>query len=104
LLLTVSREGPFRLLPRVRHVAGVQQQLHPITTKGKTPMRPKLEIEHQQNDSFILKVTANGKYWEVDVRIDPDPDGGIDVDMSRDGISCTGCEFGWDDKHDNEPQ
>jgi hypothetical protein len=39
-------------------------------------MPPKLEIEHQQNDRFILKVTANGKYWEVDVRIDPEQDGG----------------------------
>jgi hypothetical protein len=66
-------------------------------------MQPKLEIEHQQNDRFILKVTANGKYWEVDIRMDPEQDGGIDVDISRDGILCTGCEFGWEDKHDNEP-
>jgi hypothetical protein len=33
LLLTVSREAPFRLLPRVRHVAEVQQQLHLATNK-----------------------------------------------------------------------
>jgi hypothetical protein len=31
LLLTVSREGPFRLLPRSRRQAEVQQQLHVLT-------------------------------------------------------------------------
>jgi hypothetical protein len=33
LLLTVSRKIPFRLLARVRHVAGVQQLLHASITK-----------------------------------------------------------------------
>ncbi|MGB9644121.1 MAG: hypothetical protein WCB44_03160 [Stellaceae bacterium] len=41
---------------------------------------------------------------EIDVRLDLDEDGGIVADISRDGIHCTGAEFGWHDKHENAPQ
>jgi hypothetical protein len=31
-------------------------------------------------------------------------DGGLAVEIGRDGILCTEAVFGWDSKHDNEPQ
>jgi hypothetical protein len=33
-----------------------------------------------------------------------DDDGGIIADIGRDGVLCTSAEFGWPDKHENEPQ
>ena len=42
LLLTVSREAPFRLLPRVRRLGqGLQQQLQPKTKKERKPVMSK---------------------------------------------------------------
>ena len=47
LLLTVSREAPFRLLPRVRHVAEVQQQLHLATKQeGKETRHDRTQHHH----------------------------------------------------------
>ena len=64
----------------------------------------KLRIEEQTDTRVILAVNHAGKYWEIDIRIDTDEDGGIDADISRDGIICTSTGFGWQDKHENEPQ
>ena len=45
--------NPFRLLPRVRHVAEVQQQLHLITTKGAQTMIEKLDVYSRVTDKII---------------------------------------------------
>ncbi len=64
----------------------------------------KLIIEHQTDDRVILAVDCAGKHWTIDVTIDTDEDGGIEVAIGRDFILCTSCEFGWDEKHVNEDQ
>jgi len=64
----------------------------------------KIVIDEQTDTRIILAVDHGGKRWEIDVRIDLDEDGGIVADIARDGIICTGAEFGWHDKHDNEDQ
>ena len=43
-----------------------------------------------------------GNIGKIDIRADFDEDGGLMVDIARDGIICTGTEFDWDSKHDNE--
>lgn len=64
----------------------------------------KLAIEPQTDTRVILSVDHAGRHWEIDVRVDFDEDGGIIADIARDGIFCTGAEFGWHDKHENEAQ
>ncbi len=64
----------------------------------------KLIINEQTDTRVILAVDHGGVHWEIDVRVDFDEDGGIVADIARDGIYCTGAEFGWRDRHDNEPQ
>jgi CYTH domain-containing protein len=64
----------------------------------------KLYIDHQTDNRIILAVDHGGKHWEIDVRIDTDEDGGIVAEIGRDSILCTSCEFGWTEKHCNEPQ
>ncbi len=64
----------------------------------------KLYIDHQTDTRIILAVDHGGKHWEIDVTIDADEDGGILAGIGRDSILCTSCEFGWTEKHCNEPQ
>jgi hypothetical protein len=65
----------------------------------------KLYIDHQTDNRIILAVDHGGKHWEIDVTIDPnDDDYGINVDVGRDSVLCTSCAFGWNEKHENEPQ
>ena len=64
----------------------------------------KFIIEEQTNSRIIIVAEHAGKRWEIDARADFDEDGGLDVCISRDGIVCTGTEFAWDQKHENEPQ
>jgi hypothetical protein len=62
-------------------------------------------IEAINENYTVLTINKNGKVWEVRVHIDPDEtDGGIEVVIGRDDVYCTGTEFGWDEKHCNEPQ
>ena len=65
---------------------------------------PQLTISLQEPHRVILEVQQGGKVWEIDVTIDPDEDGGILAGIGRDSILCTSCEFGWTEKHCNEPQ
>ena len=67
-------------------------------------MTAKLAIDEQSASRIILTVDHAGRHWEIDVRVDFDEDGGIVADIHRDGIFVTGTEFGWHDKHENEPQ
>jgi hypothetical protein len=60
-------------------------------------------ISLQEPQRVILEVRRGGKIWEIDVRIDADEDGGIVAEIGRDSVLCTSCEFGWNDRHDNEP-
>jgi len=64
----------------------------------------KFIIEEQTDSRVIIAVEHAGKRWEIHVRAHFDSDGGLTVDIARDGIICTGTEFDWDSKHDNEPQ
>jgi hypothetical protein len=64
----------------------------------------KFIIEEQTDSRVIIAVEHAGKRWEIDVRADFGLDGGLMVDIARDGIICTGAEFDWDSKHDNEPR
>jgi hypothetical protein len=64
----------------------------------------RLVIEEQTDTRIIIAVDHAGRRWEIDVRADFDQDGGIVADIARDGIICTGAEFGWQGKHDNEPR
>ena len=65
----------------------------------------KIYIDQHTDDRVILAIDHAGKHWEIDVRADYDiEDGGISVDIGRDSILCTGTEFGWAEKHVNEPQ
>jgi hypothetical protein len=63
-----------------------------------------LTIEKINDDYTVLAITRNGVTWEIQVEIDPDPDGGISVAVCRESEYCTGAEFGWDEKHQNEIQ
>jgi hypothetical protein len=60
-----------------------------------------LTIDTHEPHRVILAVNDKGRTWEIDVRADED---GIVAEIGRDSVLCTSCEFGWDDKHDNEPQ
>jgi hypothetical protein len=74
----------------------------PITERIIAQAVPVVLIDAER---VILSVDHAGKHWEIDVRVDfDDDDGGIEAHIVRDGIYCTGTEFGWSDKHDNEPQ
>ena len=65
----------------------------------------KIHIDQHTDDRVILAIDHAGKHWEIDVRVDYDiEDGGISVDIGRDNILCTSAEFGWIEKHVNEPQ
>jgi hypothetical protein len=61
----------------------------------------KLNIDTFEDRRVILAVSHKGREWEIDVRIDED---GIIAEIGRDSVLCTSCEFGWDDRHENEPQ
>ena len=63
-----------------------------------------IQIEQINDNYTVLTINRGGKVWEVRVNIDPDDEGGIDVSLCRDDVYCTGCEFGWDEKHCNESQ
>lgn len=67
-------------------------------------MSKKLRIDDQTDTRVILAVDHAGKHWEIDVRVDFDEDGGIIADIHRSGIFVTSAEFGWREKHVNEPQ
>jgi hypothetical protein len=73
---------------------------------GNVPARQKkkLVITEQTATRIILAAYHTGKQWEIDVRVDFDEVGGIVADIARDGIHCTSAEFGWHEKHQNEPQ
>jgi hypothetical protein len=77
--------------------------MQPKTTKGEKTMS-KLTISLQEPERVILEVQHSGKTWEIDVRIDTDEDGGIIAEIGRDSVLCKSCEFGWTEKHCNEPQ
>ena len=64
----------------------------------------KLYVDLQIDTRVILAVDHAGKHWEIDVTIDCDEDGGILAEIGRDSILCTSAEYGWDEKHVNEPQ
>jgi len=65
----------------------------------------KIYVDHQQDDRIILAIDHAGKHWEIDVCVDyAIEDGGISVGIGRDSILCTSAEFGWTEKHENEPQ
>ncbi len=64
--------------------------------------KSQLSIADQQPTRVVLSIDNGGKYWEIDVSVDLDSDGGITADITRDGTLCTSAEFGWLDRHDNE--
>jgi hypothetical protein len=72
------------------------------TTQGRNTMSHDphtLTISWQQPRRVVLAVIDNDLTWTIDVRVDRE---GIVAEIGRDFILCTSCEFGWNDKHDNE--
>jgi hypothetical protein len=85
--------------------AGFLDQARAAIAKAEAaaPMM-KLVIEHQTDDCVRLSVNYAGKRWTIDVSADFEEDGGIGAYIGRDEVLCTSAEFGWDEKHVNEPQ
>lgn len=50
-------------------------------------------------DSARIIIEVNG--FEIDVLTDDDGMA-VDINRLRDSVNCTGCSFGWNDKHENE--
>jgi len=61
----------------------------------------KLAVTYQEDAYVVLSADHGGKRWDVEVHAD---DTGLSADIIRDGVLCTGAEFGWNDRHANEPQ
>lgn len=63
-----------------------------------------LIVEDQNSGRVIIVANHGGKRWEIDVRADFDKDGGIIVEITRDGVICTEAGFDWSEQHINEQQ
>jgi hypothetical protein len=105
---TYWREYPYddpkadELCQRIADLA--DQLFPPKAVSAMTHDIPQLTVSLQGPHRVILEVQQGGKAWEIVVRIDTDQDGGIIADIGRDSVLCTSCAFGWNEKHENEPQ
>jgi hypothetical protein len=62
-------------------------------------------LRRNSHSDIRLAIDHGGKHWTIDVTIDLDAEqGGIEAAIGRNYILCTSCEFGWTEKHCNEPQ